>query len=373
MSKTLHSVGVEKGKQKKQAKNSPAVEKKETSTVAPVSVADNVSENGKGKKRKLDQKLSNNEKQEKENTSTELTVQPNQKKVKLSTTNLRPLSSSSSTRSGRRTQQKDSSRNSSVIYLGHVPKGFEEDEIRKFFHQFGKIKKMKLFRSKASNASKGYAFLQFENEEIASVVAGAMNGYFLMERQLVCHVIPKEQLHDGMFLQYSKSRELKKAQRDAARPHKKEKKSLSGAVTEGETGTEGLEGEERKGGGEGEEVDFEINDENFEEILAKHKAYTEKKQNKLNQAGIEYTIPVVETPSNLLITKKPASKAENTEEMKEEDKSAGIKKKGKPTKKEAEKVEETKPKEVVEEVKKPADKKEEVEKPLKKKGKQAKK
>jgi nucleolar protein 15 len=364
MSKTLHSVGVEKGKQKKQSKSSPAVEKKETSADAPVAVSNNASDK-KGKKRKLDQKSSNTEKQEQENTSSELTVQPNQKKVKLSTTNLRPLSTSSSStaRSGRRAQ-KDNSRNSAVIYLGHIPKGFEEDEIRKFFHQFGKIQKMKLFRSKASNASKGYAFLQFENEETASIVAGAMNGYFLMERQLVCHVIPKEQLHDGMFLQYSKSRELKKAQRDAIRPHKKEKKSLV-VATEGEGVEEGQE-ETTSGGGEGEEVDFEINDENFEEILAKHKAYTENKQNKLNQAGIDYTIPIVETPENLTITKK----AVTTKEEKE-----GNKKKGKQSKKEVEKSVEEKPQEVVEEVKKdevvPETEKEE--KPLKKKGKQSKK
>ena len=35
-----------------------------------------------------------------------------------------------------------------VIYLGHIPHGFYEDEIRGFFSQFGTIHKVRLSRSK---------------------------------------------------------------------------------------------------------------------------------------------------------------------------------------------------------------------------------
>ena len=28
-----------------------------------------------------------------------------------------------------------------VVYIGHIPKGFNEDELRKFFEQFGPISK----------------------------------------------------------------------------------------------------------------------------------------------------------------------------------------------------------------------------------------
>ena len=35
-----------------------------------------------------------------------------------------------------------------VIYLGHIPHGFYEDEIRGFFSQFGTINKVRLSRSK---------------------------------------------------------------------------------------------------------------------------------------------------------------------------------------------------------------------------------
>ena len=34
-----------------------------------------------------------------------------------------------------------------VIYLGHLPKGFEEQEIREYFTQFGSVKRVKVGRS----------------------------------------------------------------------------------------------------------------------------------------------------------------------------------------------------------------------------------
>ena len=50
----------------------------------------------------------------------------------------------------------DSSR---VVYVGHLPKGFEEDELKQFFAQFGNVKKVKLARSKKTGRAKGYSFI----------------------------------------------------------------------------------------------------------------------------------------------------------------------------------------------------------------------
>lgn len=35
-----------------------------------------------------------------------------------------------------------------VVYLGHVPDGFFEPQIRKYFNQFGRVQKVRLSRSK---------------------------------------------------------------------------------------------------------------------------------------------------------------------------------------------------------------------------------
>ena len=101
----------------------------------------------------------------------------------------------------------------SVVYLGHIPSGFFEAEIRNFFSQFGKVRRVKLFRSKKTGNSKGYAFVQFENTEIAQVAAEAMDGYMFGDRKLVAHVVEREKCHSGMFLPYKEKEVLEKKER----------------------------------------------------------------------------------------------------------------------------------------------------------------
>jgi nucleolar protein 15 len=88
---------------------------------------------------------------------------------------------------------------SNIVYIGHLAHGFYEKEMRKFFGQFGKVVQLKLFRSKSTGNSKGYAFVEFEDAETAAVVGEALDGYFLNEKQLVSHVVPTDKCHTGMF------------------------------------------------------------------------------------------------------------------------------------------------------------------------------
>ena len=34
-----------------------------------------------------------------------------------------------------------------IVYIGHLPKGFNENELKKFFTQFGEVKKLRVSRS----------------------------------------------------------------------------------------------------------------------------------------------------------------------------------------------------------------------------------
>ena len=47
----------------------------------------------------------------------------------------------------------------------------------------------------AGGNSKGYAFLEFQDSEVATIAAEAMDGYFLSKNKLVCHVVAPEKLH----------------------------------------------------------------------------------------------------------------------------------------------------------------------------------
>merc|ERR1712228_1052109 len=86
-----------------------------------------------------------------------------------------------------------------VIYLGHLPKGFFEPQMRQFFSQFGNITRLRLSRSKKNAQSKGFAFIEFAEEDVAKIVAETMDKYYLFGKTLVCHLVAKEKQHPGLF------------------------------------------------------------------------------------------------------------------------------------------------------------------------------
>jgi nucleolar protein 15 len=78
-----------------------------------------------------------------------------------------------------------------------LPNEFEEEDLRTFLSQFGRVENSRISRSIKSGNSRGYAFVKFTDPETAKVVAETMQGYFLGKRRLVCHLVPNPD--DGMF------------------------------------------------------------------------------------------------------------------------------------------------------------------------------
>lgn len=75
------------------------------------------------------------------------------------------------------------------VYVSHMPAGLEEDGLRMFFNQFGKVVKVKVARSKKTGRSKGYSFVEFEEKTVAKVAGETMHGFLLFGKQLVCRVL----------------------------------------------------------------------------------------------------------------------------------------------------------------------------------------
>jgi len=88
-----------------------------------------------------------------------------------------------------------------VIYIGHLPKGMEEEEIAAFLKQFGSIECVKLSRSnRAPYRSRGFCFVKFHDSSVAAIVASTLSGYIIMqEKRLVSHVVPFENVHPNLF------------------------------------------------------------------------------------------------------------------------------------------------------------------------------
>uniref|UniRef100_A0A3B5BIQ8 Nucleolar protein interacting with the FHA domain of MKI67 n=1 Tax=Stegastes partitus TaxID=144197 RepID=A0A3B5BIQ8_9TELE len=87
-----------------------------------------------------------------------------------------------------------------VVYVSHLPLGLFEPQLKSYFGQFGKVLRLRLSRSKKTGGSKGYAFVEFDCDEVAKIVAETMNNYLMGERLIKCHVIPPEKVHEKLFV-----------------------------------------------------------------------------------------------------------------------------------------------------------------------------
>ncbi|XP_053453917.1 MKI67 FHA domain-interacting nucleolar phosphoprotein [Nycticebus coucang] len=96
-------------------------------------------------------------------------------------------------------QQKQEKLKRGVIYVGHLPSTLDETQIQAYFSQFGTITRLRLSRSKRTGNSKGYAFVEFESDDVAKIVAETMNNYLFGERLLQCRVVPRGKVHKELF------------------------------------------------------------------------------------------------------------------------------------------------------------------------------
>lgn len=98
-----------------------------------------------------------------------------------------------------RAQEQTTSSESGVVYIGHLPFGFFEQQMRVFFRQFGKILNLRISRNPKTGKSRHYAFIEFANRDVAEIVAENMNGYMMFGKTLVTRLLPPEEVHEKMF------------------------------------------------------------------------------------------------------------------------------------------------------------------------------
>lgn len=70
-----------------------------------------------------------------------------------------------------------------VIYIGRLPHGFYEHEMKSYFSQFGPIRNLRVSRNKKTGKAKHFAFVEFEDASTAEIVAKTMdvsNSHYLV-------------------------------------------------------------------------------------------------------------------------------------------------------------------------------------------------
>lgn len=95
--------------------------------------------------------------------------------------------------------QKAVSSGPGTVYLGRIPHGFYEHEMRMYFKQFGDISQLRLSRNRKTGNSKHYAFIQFASADVAGIVSKTMDSYLLFGHILKCKVVPEEQVHASLW------------------------------------------------------------------------------------------------------------------------------------------------------------------------------
>lgn len=86
-----------------------------------------------------------------------------------------------------------------VVYVGRIPHGFYEHEMRAYFSQFGNINRLRLSRNKTTGASRHYAFIEFVSNEVAKIVEETMNNYLLFGHILKVKSVDPSRLHPNIW------------------------------------------------------------------------------------------------------------------------------------------------------------------------------
>lgn len=87
-----------------------------------------------------------------------------------------------------------------VVYVGRLPHGFFEDQLRAYFSQFGDIKRLRLSRNKNTGRSKHYGFMEFESPDVAEIVVDTMNNYLLDGHLLQLAMIPSQEVDPNLWI-----------------------------------------------------------------------------------------------------------------------------------------------------------------------------
>ncbi|KAF9007625.1 hypothetical protein BDQ17DRAFT_1407471 [Cyathus striatus] len=87
-----------------------------------------------------------------------------------------------------------------VLFLGRIPHGFYEDQLKAYFAQFGEVTRLRISRNKKTGKSKHYGFIEFDSFAVAKIVAETMDNYLLMGHILRCKLVHKDEVHPELWI-----------------------------------------------------------------------------------------------------------------------------------------------------------------------------
>jgi nucleolar protein 15 len=86
-----------------------------------------------------------------------------------------------------------------TIYIGRLPHGFFERQLRAYYSQFGTIKNLRLARNKRTGKSQHHAFIEFASGAVADIVVKTMDKYLLFGHIMQVRRVPAEAVNEKMW------------------------------------------------------------------------------------------------------------------------------------------------------------------------------
>lgn len=84
------------------------------------------------------------------------------------------------------------------LYVGNLPYSTQEEDLKTLFTQAGNVISVALIRDKFNGRSKGFAFVEMEEQDEADKAINMFNGYELEQRELKVNVArPREERPRG--------------------------------------------------------------------------------------------------------------------------------------------------------------------------------
>jgi RNA recognition motif-containing protein len=71
------------------------------------------------------------------------------------------------------------------IYVGNLPWGLSEEDLREAFEAFGEVVSIKIIQDKFTGRSRGFGFVEMPNNEEGEAAISALNGKDLKGREIV--------------------------------------------------------------------------------------------------------------------------------------------------------------------------------------------
>lgn len=71
------------------------------------------------------------------------------------------------------------------IYVGNLSFKSDESDLKKLFEEFGPVASAKIITDKYSGRSRGFAFVEMENDDEAKAAIEALNGKEVNEREII--------------------------------------------------------------------------------------------------------------------------------------------------------------------------------------------